>query len=176
MNHQPFEDWLFSGEPLDPKQERELRGHLQNCADCAALAEVDLALRTAKVVSPAPGFAVRFQARLARQRKVQRRQQIMGTIILILGGATLLTWFSSPLWLGLIDSPAQWVGSWIAFWVFAFASLRTVSEIGSVLLRVVPDFIPAYVWLIATSTLIGLSLLWTITIWKLTHISQGVSQ
>jgi hypothetical protein len=176
MNHQPFENWLLSGELLTPEHKRELQAHLRTCASCAALAETDLALRCARLTSPAPGFSARFQTRLARQRKAQRRQHIIGTIILVIGGSILLSWLSLPFWLRLVSSPAEMLGTWLSLLVFALVSLHTVGEIGSVILRLLPDFIPSYVWMISASILFGLSLLWAVSIWKLTHLSQGVSQ
>ena len=34
MNHQPFENWLLSEEPLPPENKRELDTHLQTCDQC----------------------------------------------------------------------------------------------------------------------------------------------
>ena len=65
MNHQPFETWLLDDKVLTAAEKRELNSHLRTCKTCSALAETGLALRSARAVSPAPGFALRFQHRLA---------------------------------------------------------------------------------------------------------------
>jgi hypothetical protein len=38
MDHRPYEDWLLDDERLTPEQDRDLRIHLRNCPECAALA------------------------------------------------------------------------------------------------------------------------------------------
>ncbi len=75
MNHQPFEDWLLNDKLIDPKQKLELDAHLRMCADCSALAETGVALRSVKKISPAAGFTTRFQARLALQKAADRRRR-----------------------------------------------------------------------------------------------------
>ncbi|MDD2694750.1 MAG: zf-HC2 domain-containing protein, partial [Anaerolineales bacterium] len=67
MNHRPFEDWIFSEEPLSPVERADLEAHLQACAACQKLStnwqEVSGALHTAPMLSPAPGFSSRWQER-----------------------------------------------------------------------------------------------------------------
>jgi anti-sigma factor RsiW len=58
MKHRPFEDWLLDDQPLDPTQKRELNAHLRACNACRAIAESNLALRSARVVAAAPTNAV----------------------------------------------------------------------------------------------------------------------
>jgi len=38
-----------------------------------------------------------------------------------------------------------------------------------------PDFISPYIWMVLASTLAGLGLLWTISIWRFSRAPQGVS-
>ncbi len=90
MNHQPFEDWLLEDQPLTLEQQRELQAHLRSCPACTAIAESNLALHSVHMISPAAGFARRFQTRLAHRREQQRWRQIIGTVILVLGGLALL--------------------------------------------------------------------------------------
>ena len=79
FNHQPFEEWLLSGETLTPEETQSLQEHLGACEQCRTLAgasqQVDHALRHAPQLAPAPGFVSRWQAQLAaRQIKQHRRQ------------------------------------------------------------------------------------------------------
>jgi hypothetical protein len=96
MNHRPFEDWLLEDQPLDPTQKRDLDAHLRTCETCRAIAESNLALRSARIVAPAPGFSARFQERLVLARRAQRRRTLLGTLFFSLGGLLLLAcggWF-----------------------------------------------------------------------------------
>ena len=81
MNHQPFESWLLDDKYLSATEKRELASHLRDCRTCTALAETGLALRSAKVTSPAAGFTLRFQQRLAAQKVAERRRKLWGLII-----------------------------------------------------------------------------------------------
>jgi hypothetical protein len=90
MNHQPFEDWLLNDQPLTPTEKRDLDAHIQTCRYCAALVETGLELHSVRMVSPMPGFAGRFEKRLAAQRTADLRRRLCGLIALLLDGAGLL--------------------------------------------------------------------------------------
>jgi hypothetical protein len=69
--HLPYREWIFEEEPLPEDAGRQLRLHLQQCAECQAVAEGwDVAkqcLRSAGMKSPREGFPSRWKA-LARER------------------------------------------------------------------------------------------------------------
>jgi hypothetical protein len=170
MNHQPFEIWLLEEQPITPEQKRELQSHLKICKYCTALYETGLVLHSKQMASPAPGFTVRFRKRLAAQRVAERRRRLwglIGAIALVLGltGSTLLS---------IIDSPAEWLTLGIGYLLFIITSLQAFTEFGLVLLRVVPGFIPPLGWMMIASAVAGLSLLWTISIWRFTRLPRGV--
>lgn len=68
MKHQPFEDWLLSGEPLAPAAQSSLSAHLEACEACRRLREglgrVDALLQGAAMARPGPDFRIRWSARL----------------------------------------------------------------------------------------------------------------
>lgn len=172
MNHRPFEDWLFADQPLTAEQKRELQSHLHTCAACTAIAEVNLALRSARTAVPAPGFSSRWQARLAAERKLQQRRLLTGTAILGLGGAALFAWVTAPLVGAFAASPAEWIVQGINYLLFLMTSLRAVGEAAEVLARVAPGFVPAYFWLVLFSALSGFSLLGSISLWRVARLPQ----
>jgi hypothetical protein len=175
MNHRPFEDWLLDDQPLDPTQKRDLDAHLRTCNVCSAIAESNLALRSARVVAPAPGFTARFQERLVLARRAQRRRTLLGTLFFSLGGLTLLALLAGPTLMSLIGSPAEWISAMIRALLFIYTTTLAVSEAGSILLHVLPGFMPPFVWLILLSSVSGLGLLWSISIWRLMRRPQGVT-
>jgi hypothetical protein len=175
MNHQPFEEWLLNDKNLTPAETRELDLHLRTCTHCTALSATGLALRSAPVVAPAAGFALRFQQRLAAQKIAERRRKLWGTIILLVSGVGLLGWLLAPFLLAFSAAPVEWVTAGIGYLLFIFTSLYALTEVITVLLRMATDFIPPYAWMVLTSTLAGLSLLWTISIWQFSRSPQGVS-
>jgi len=175
MNHQPFEEWLLNDKNLTPAETRELDLHLRICAHCTALSATGLALRSAPVIAPAAGFALRFQQRLAAQKIAERRRKLWGMIVLVVSGAGLLGWLIAPFLFAFASAPIEWVTTGIGYFLFVLTSLQALTEVIAVLLRMATDFIPPYVWMVFTSALAGLGLIWAISIWQFSRTPQGVS-
>jgi hypothetical protein len=87
----------------------------------------------------------------------------------------LLGWFIAPFLIAFFTSPVEWVTAVIGSFLFIITSLQALTEVVAVLLRMVPDFIPPYVWMVVTSALAGLGLLWAVSIWRFSRTPQGVS-
>jgi anti-sigma factor RsiW len=175
MNHRHFEEWLLNDTRLTPTEKREIDVHVRACAHCAALAETGLALRSARVAAPAAGFVKRFQERLAVQKIAERRRKLWGLFVLTLAGAGLVGWVAAPFIFAVISSPVEWLTAAIGYFLFLATSLQAFGDVVRVLARVVPDFIPLYVWMVLFSALAGLGLLWTMSIWRFTRVPRGVS-
>jgi len=174
MNHLPFEDWLLDDQLLDPPQKRKLDVHLRTCDVCSAIAESNLALRSARVVGPPPGFTNRFQERLVVARRAQRRRTLFGTLFFSLGGMILVALLAGPTLVSLLGSPAEWISTMVQALLFIYTSLAAVLEAGSVIFRVLPGFMPPFIWLVLLSTFSGLGLLWSVSIWRVMRRPQGV--
>ncbi len=174
MNHRPFEDWLLDDQPLTPQQVRELQAHVRSCASCAAIAESNLALHATHLVGPASGFTDRFQVRLARRRREQRWRQVIGTVVLVLGGLGLVYWLAGPLILAALRSPASWITAGVGYFLFILTSVQVLGEATAILLRVIPNFISPGGWLALTLCAAGLGFLWTVSIRRVARVPQGV--
>lgn len=174
MNHRPFEMWLLDDHPLTPAEKRDLDAHLRTCKLCTALAETGLELRSARLVAPASGFPQRFQKRLAAHKLAERRRRLWGMLVLVIGGLTLTGWLAAPYLLAFIASPAEWITISIGYLLFIVTSVQALSEVAQVLFRVAPGFVPPYAWMVLASTLAGLGLLWTVSIWRLIRFPRGV--
>ena len=175
MNHQPFEEWLLNDKHLSSSEKRELDTHLRTCVHCTALSATGLALRSARVASPSAGFTIRFQHRLAVQKIAERRRRLWGLIVLAISGVGLFGWFTAPLVYSFASAPVEWLTTAVGYFLFLFTSLQAFSEAVMVLARVVPDFIPPYVWMVVVSALAGLGLLWVVSIWRFARVPRGVS-
>lgn len=174
MNHQPFETWLLNEQPLTTEQKRELDSHLRTCTHCTALVETGIALRNKRMVAPAVGFTTRFQTRLAAQRVIERRKRFLGVILFTLVGLTLVGWASAPVLSAVIAAPAQWITLILGYGLFIVTSIQSLTNIGLVLLHVVPDLLPPLAWGVLILAVAGFGLLWTVSIWRLTRFPQGV--
>lgn len=175
MKHRPFEDWLLDDQPLNPTQKRDLDAHLRECKVCKGIAESNLALRSARLVAPAAGFTNRWQERLVVARRAQRRRTLLGSLFFSVGGLLLLAVLLGPYVVSLIGSPAEWIAAMVRAALFIYTTAIAVTEAGSVLVRVLPGFVPPFVWLVLFSTLSGFALLWSVSIWRLMRRPQGVT-
>jgi hypothetical protein len=175
MNHQPFEEWLLNDKNLTPAEKRELDLHLRTCTYCTALTSTGLALRSAPVAAPAAGFTMRFQQRLAAQKIAERRRKLWGVFVLLLSGVGLLGWFTAPYLFAFANAPVQWATAFIGYFLFGITSLLALTEMMTVFLSILQNFIPPYVWMVLASALGGLGLLWIISIWRFSHTPHGVT-
>ena len=155
MDHRPYEDWLLEDERLTPEKDRDLRLHLRNCPECAALARANLALRAAPVTAAPKDFALRFQTRLARERQTQQRRSLVGLFLMILVGVGALYWLISPYLTYLALPPAKLVSIWISNLLYLALTIRAVGMLGNTLLSVFVSLVPAYVWALTLATLGG---------------------
>ncbi len=174
MNHRPFEDWLLDDQPLSPQQKSDLQAHIRSCTSCASIAESNLALHATRRVGPAAGFADRFRTRLEKRRREQTWRQVAGTLVLVLGGFTLVYWLAGPIIQQALQSPATWLTAVVGYFLFVLTSLRVLSEAGAILLRVLPTFITPAGWIGLTLGAAGLGFLWTVSIWRVARAPQGV--
>jgi len=174
MKHQPFEEWLLNETPLTHDQKRELDLHVRSCAYCSALAETGVVLHSVRMVAPAEGFTARFQARLAERKLAERRRRAWGTILFLVGGLSFLLWLAGPSIFAFLSSPASWIASLVEWGIFLVTTLNAMTQAGEVLLHVIPGFVPPFAWMIIISAFAGISLLWTVSIWRFTRVPQGV--
>jgi len=173
MNHRPFEDWLLNDMPITPEQKRELDSHVRDCPYCTALVETGMALKIVKKASPPAGFTTRFEARLAVRKATERRRRYLGAILFTAGGFALLIWIAAPLLLSFFSAPATWISVVVNWVVFLITTLQALGQAGSVLIKVIPDFISPIAWMILFSAVAGFSLLWAISIWRFVRVPQN---
>ena len=174
MNHLPFEEWLLNNSPVTPEQQRDLDLHLRTCATCSALVETGKVLKTTKMTTPAPGFTMRFQARLAERKIAERRRKLLGMTLFTLGGLVLLMWAVAPYIVSFFDSPATWISVVVGWLVFIGTTLFALIDAGAVILSIIPKCLSPFAWLVLLSTVAGVGLLWSVSIWRLTQ--QGAPQ
>jgi hypothetical protein len=174
MNHQPFEDWLLNDMPITHDQKHELDLHIRTCSYCSALAETGIALKSVKKASPQAGFATRFQVRLAERKLIERKRKMWGAVLFTFGGLVLLMWLASPYLASFFSAPATWISIFVEWAVFIVTTLKALTEAGSVFVRIIPDFLSPFVWMILFSAFAGVSLLWSVSIWRFIRVPRGV--
>lgn len=168
MDHRPFRDWLIENKHLTPAEKNQLGAHLQVCNSCKALAEVDLALKTARIESPREGFGKRFQLHLVDRKKVLHRRNIWGFQVLAFSVTGLLVFLLWPVLKGLIQSPVNVLGSWLTSIISVWSVFQALFHAGQVVFKVVPGFVPAYIWIVIIAAAGGWSLIWVFSLLKIT--------
>ncbi len=174
MNHQPFEDWLLNDKPITQEQKRELDIHVRTCTYCAALAETGIALKSVKKASPKTGFTSRFEARLAERKLAEQRKRLWGSVFFTVGGLVLLMWLASPYLFSFLSAPATWIAALVQWGVFIVTTIEALAQAGFVFVQIIPDFLSPFAWMIILSAVAGVSLLWTVSIWRFTRVPRGV--
>lgn len=175
MNHRPFEDWLLQETPLSSSQQDELQAHLATCPSCRALAEVNLALHTARLLDPPPGFLERFQKRLAAERAAMRRRTFFGWFLLILGGVLLLLWLAWPFLTGELSLLKVASEMWGAL-VNLAVSIQVFLRSAQTFFLVVPNFLLGALWLLLLFSLGLWGTIWMLSLQKFAHLTQGDSR
>ena len=174
MNHRPFEDWLLEDRPLSGREQRELQVHLHSCPSCAAIAESNLALHSAHLTPAPTGFADRFNQRLARWRRRQRWYQVLGTLVLVIGGLTVLYTVAGTVVRQALRSPADWITAATVYLVFAVESLQVLNEVGRIVVRDLRGFVSPLSWIVVSLGGVGLALAWAVSVRRLVRARQGV--
>jgi hypothetical protein len=174
MNHQPFEDWLLNDMPITNEQKRDLDQHMRTCTYCSAIVETGIALKSVKKVSPQAGFTTRFQARLAERKLAERRRRIWGAVLFTFGGLAMLMWLASPYLASFFSAPATWIAALVEWVVFVITTFQALAQAGSVFLQIIPDFLSPFAWMVILSAVAGVSLLWSVSIWRFVRVPRGV--
>jgi anti-sigma factor RsiW len=180
MNHEPYEEWLLSGEDLSADQQLLLENHLASCADCTQLAAAWQAVHQALIsipeVEPEPGFTDRWKERLADRRAAQHIRLTWIALLVCVGGILLtLIGLAMPDIQG-IPSPIQL----LSLIVFNTAqSIVTLQHVGAWVISFlsgVPLIFPVLFWIATSTALLLWSLVWMIGIWRLPHLQRSQNE
>jgi hypothetical protein len=174
MDHRPYEDWLLERKDLTTSERRQLNAHLQECHACTALAEVELALKSVKVVAPAAGFTDRFQVHLAARKNALRRRTFWGFLVLALCVLSMSLWLLWPVLVSLALSPVDSLVTWLTPLISVWAAIQAMAQTGVVALKVIPGFIPGFIWAAALFAAGGWSVLWIFSLIKITKVHRGI--
>ncbi len=167
-SHQPYEDWLFSEDPLTSEQSQALQQHLESCAACRQLQSswnsmVQL-FTPALQASPEPGFAARWQERQALESLRSHRRQ---TWIMLLLTAAITAFFLLLLAVQVFQalrSPYDILMYLASRVISLFALADTTTDFFSTLSRVIPGIVPLPLIIVVSGGLSLLCVLWFVSI------------
>jgi hypothetical protein len=64
--------------------------------------------------------------------------------------------------------------SWLSALLSAWAAIQAMAHAGAVVFKVIPGFIPEYVWAVVLFAAGGWSVLWIFSLIKITKVPRGV--
>ncbi len=175
-DHQPYENWLFSAEILTDEQSKELHEHLLTCEHCRCLAagwqDVELELKAAPAVAPAPGFASRWQVRLNAGRARRAQRQAVYFLVFSIGGAVLLLVALGILVWPVFQSPYPFLLAVASRITFAYTVSNTITSVLETLSKATLEVIPPMLWLALIVVLGSLSVVWVFALRKLAYVRR----
>jgi hypothetical protein len=166
MAHPPYENWLFEEESLTPEQLYELSQHLGECADCRRLQTNWQAIRAhitlGGMLEPADGFPSRWRVGLAHKRQVRLQKMQSLKLLAALSIGSLLTLMVLGMLLAVslarVDIPMAVIQ--------ALVSLAILVEDSMSLLEKIPTGLTLTAWILFSTGLVGLAVVWVCSLWK----------
>jgi predicted anti-sigma-YlaC factor YlaD len=172
MNHQQYEQWLLSEEPLSRDQAEALRSHLNTCEACQRLStawsNVRQLIQSAPLVEPKSGFVARWQRRIEVQiamerQALHRRQSWAVFIITALGAITLFALFVTQL-SSIFSSPSQFLVYWLGHMSALISTANAAKELVDVLIGSIARVIPLSFWITLLAGFGVLFLFWILSL------------
>ena len=171
-NHQPFRDWINTEDTILPEQAQALQEHLRTCESCRQLEASWIQLRqtfhTSAPIEPAPGFVMRWQVRLAEQRRIQHRRQSLVMLAFTGGVAFVLFLILSGQALELLRSPYQMVLLVIYRMASLVMTLDTTQDVLLGFLKPIPGTVAIPLLIILSGITSFMSVLWIVVFKQLT--------
>lgn len=183
MNHQLFENWLLSEDPLPEDDARALRDHIMDCDQCSELEDawLDVASLFAEVpeVEPAPGFVNRWQTTLATEKaaaRVMRQRWQSWILLVVIANAAAVTLLLMGI--ELFQTYAS-VTDWVLSWVYKAATAMVLANgFGNAfvtIVRTIPQLIPTSWWVAIVITLSASTMVWIASMKKLSSLPRRTS-
>lgn len=167
MNHQVFEDMLFSGEKPSLQEAHVLHEHLQGCEACRRLSEAQQAveshLLSAVMVDAQAGFASRWQARLAESQARLHRRQTLAVLAFVIGISTLLVGSLVVLAFPLFQSPAILLLSLTNRLVELVSLASSARDTVGVVFQTAAGAIPVWLWVIIAGVFTQMAVVWLVS-------------
>ena len=121
------------------------------------------------MISPEPGFTGRWKANLANNLQEQQMQQVfkLRRFFLYLGTANVLTMILLVAFIVINGSPVNWLVSTLNQLLGLSIWLGQTQHFVVSLIQALPPIFPITFWIILTSGLSTLALIWVVSLWKI---------
>lgn len=180
MNHQYFEELLLSEDALNKEEDHQLAEHLASCNQCRELSDalngVDNIFGSVQVISPEPGFVMRWQAKLSIEEETAKlmRHRWQSLIGLILGAnsAVILLLIISDLFAPQLTNPTSIFLNIIYKGVSALTLVRAVLGTVFSIMGTATAILPVWFWFVLGVGLLASMFLWLVTMKSLSLVPR----
>ncbi|MCJ7623047.1 MAG: hypothetical protein MUO76_06065 [Anaerolineaceae bacterium] len=173
MCHQPFETWILDEKDITDDERIMLQSHLDECGQCSKLQQSWLSARSkmelSQMLSPEPGFTSRWQDNLTKKLQEQQMRQVfkLRRFFLYLGTANVLTMILLVSFIMISGSPVNWLVSTLNQLLELTVWLGQTQHFVVSLIQALPPIFPITFWILLTSGVSTLALIWVVSIWKI---------
>ena len=178
-NHLLIEEWLLSGADLDPEEATLFEQHLETCSSCQHLSqawrEVEVQIKRAPMLSPAPHFTQRWETRLVAERLKRERTQTILVLYLCAGSVLVLLGWLCYWAYPMFTSPYPLLLVWVYQLTVSIRYFASVGDLFFSVIRAVTSLVPATLWIALSVALGSLGVLWIVTYKKLISPRRVVS-
>jgi len=180
MNHQPFENWLLSDEPLSSENANSLQEHLEACDDCRELQDswqgVMSLIESTAPMEPAAGFMDRWQEHLEADRQMvllsRQRWQSWIMLILVANVASLFLFLLGAGVFSIFDSPVDIILAGVYRLTSAVMLFNTAQNILGTLMRTLISIVPIGVWAAFAAGLGASCVVWVVSMTSLSKLTR----
>lgn len=177
MNHQPYKTWILDDNlNLQKEQTSELQEHLVICQECRDLStnwqELEEILLDPPVKTAPDGFSLRWKQKLTERQIARQQAQIRKVFFFLIFGIAV-TGIVLSLILIETSSLSNFFILFLKGMTDIFVSLTKINLILRPIINDLPVFIPVTIWILFSTTLCSLVLIWIAAIWKFAF--QGVT-
>jgi len=174
MNHQPFENMIFS-EEITAAEQVELQQHLADCETCSTLSQslrtFETMVNSAGMHQPANGFLNRWQQNLA-ERQVNEQSLMVRRFFLFLGFANIATFILIAVFTLLTGSPVKWFVNTILQISHSIMWINIFIDAARTFFSNIPLYLPLIGLISAGMILLVIMIAWILMVWRLAY--QGV--
>jgi predicted anti-sigma-YlaC factor YlaD len=173
MCHQPFETWFLEEKEITREERKMLQSHLDECTKCRKLEQswqsVRSKMETSQMISPRPGFTSRWKNNLEIKMQEQHMRQVFNLrrFFLYLSTANVLTMILLVSFIMINGSPVNWLVSTLNQLLIITSWLGQAQHFVVSLIQALPPIFPITFWIILTSGLSTLALIWVVSLWKI---------
>lgn len=178
MNHKKFEQLILTPEALTAEEREEVDRHIATCESCRKLSlQWQKASRMLNqplpMAAPAPGFSARFAQSIEKRKEAEQQKQVRSFITIL-----VISLLAAVLIFAVIYYSTNSLETIIKNTANASAQMLFLWESLKAIISTVTGFLPTVLLipflLTAASAMLTLTLLWLVSIWKLTLQKETV--